>query len=135
MMLCFYSSCECKDRQKVRTSQEISYFLYVFGWPLWVSNVFASSKMAGNASICIFSAFYCKNSRNCDKSCSTNRLKLKIRLKVQLVQKNINNCEYQKITITKQIKNRLTRTKSHFGDLVKAPPTLKSSCFFHIKLF
>lgn len=100
-----------------------------------VSNVFASSKMAGNASICIFSAFYCKNSRNCDKSCSTNRLKLKIRLKVQLVQKNINNCEYQKITITKQIKNRLTRTKSHFGDLVKAPPTLKSSCFFHIKLF
>ena len=98
---------------------------------LWYRNKSIKRK----CSICIFSAFFSKNSRNCDKSCSTNRLKLKIRLKVQLVQKNINNCEYQKITITKQIKNRLTRTKSHFGDLVKAPPTLKSSCFFHIKLF
>ena len=29
-----------------------------------------------------------------------------------------------------KVKNRLTRTKSHFGDLLKAPPTLKSSCFF-----
>lgn len=61
--------------------------------------------------------------------------KVKNTFKSSVSSKNINNCEYQKITITKQIKNRLTRTKSHFGDLAKAPPTLKSSCFFHIKLF
>ena len=39
----------CKDKQKAWNSQKISYFLYVFGWPLWVSNVFASSRMVGNA--------------------------------------------------------------------------------------
>ena len=41
----------CKVKQKAWNSQKISYFLYVFEYHLWVSNVFASSRMVDNAEV------------------------------------------------------------------------------------